>query len=80
MNWIKIDDQLPDPKQPIRAKFEYQGKIQECNGCRSGHEEKVVLFDFYSGTGAGTIIEWQPRELPNKPDAHPWTGIENKGF
>ena len=78
--WIDINDKIPEPKQPIRARFFYQGQIEEINGARSDTEEKVVLFDFYSGTGAGTIVEWKPRELPNKADAHPWTGIENRGL
>jgi len=77
---IDINIMLPEPKQPITAIIEYQGKEQRVHGCRSENEERVVIFDFYSGCAGGTIIEWEPRELPNKPDAHPWTGIENKGI
>lgn len=77
--WISIEKKLPDSGQPITAQISYMGKITEVNGCRSKSEEKVVWFDFYSGTGAERIIKWKPRELPRKEDAHPWTGIANDG-
>ena len=70
----------PEPGQPIKATIEYMGKLTTVNGCRSDKEPHIVLFDFYSGTGWGEIIDWEPRELPNNPDAHPWTGIENRGI
>jgi len=68
----------PNPGQPIRAKILYMGKEAWVNGCRDTKAENTVIFDFWSGTGAGTILEWEPRELPNKPDAHPYTQIENR--
>lgn len=78
-NWINIEDQLPDPNQPITATIKYQNQISEVHGVRSSHEEQVVIFDFYSGSAAETIIQWKPRIPPNNPNAHPWTGIENRG-
>lgn len=78
--WFSIEDANPEPGQPIMAAIEYMGRKQTVPGCRSKDEPHVVLYDFYSGTGASIIIEWQPRELPNKDDAHPWQGIENKGI
>lgn len=78
--WFDIENNLPEPGQPITARVVYAGKLAEVPGCRSKDEPNVVLYDFYSGTGAGIIVEWKPRELPNKEDAHPWTGIENRGL
>jgi len=72
--------ELPTPGQPITAEILYMDEIVTVIGCHSEDEPGIVLFDFYSGTGAGTILSWEPRELPNKPDAHPWTGIENRGL
>ena len=77
--WIDIEDKVPDPGQPITAVFLYQGKEQEVGGKRDDREDRIVLFDFYSGTGTGTILRWKPRVPPNKPDAHPWVGIYNRG-
>ena len=78
--WIKIEDKIPAPSQPIYAKILYLNKISEVKGCRSKQNEEVILYDFYSGLGCETIIEWKPRTLPNKLDAHPWSGIENRGI
>ena len=79
-DWISCEDRLPEARQPITARIIYQGETQEVKGCRSPTEPTIVLFDFYSGTGGERITEWKPRELPMKPDAHPWTGIENEGL
>ena len=78
--FINIHNYCPTSLQPITARINYQDKVQTVKGARSGHEPMVVLFDNYSGTGAGTIIEWRPRTLPNRNDAHPYTGIENRGL
>ena len=78
--WISIKDKLPRPKQPISARIMYMHKVEQVEGCRSEAEPTVVLFDFYSGTGAGEILEWKPRKLPMKEDAHPYTAIQNAGL
>lgn len=70
----------PEPGQPIIATIEYMGKLTTVVGCRSLKDPDVVMFDFYSGTGYGTIIDWEPRDLPKASDPHPWTGIENRGI
>jgi hypothetical protein len=80
MDWISIETQLPAADQPIYAEINYMGKFSVVSGVRSSDEPRVVLYDFYSGTGGSVIRRWKPRELPNLPDAHPWTGIENKGL
>ena len=79
-DWIDIHEHCPFPNQPITARIMYQDKLQIVKGARSGDESGVVLFDFYSGTGAGTIVDWRPRTLPNRKNAHPYTGIENSGL
>ena len=65
-DWININDEKPLPGQPITAVIDYMRTEIEVAGMRATTEPTVVVFPFYSGTGAEVILRWKPRALTTR--------------
>jgi hypothetical protein len=72
--WIDIAWSLPEPDQWITAEILYMDKISVVQG-KAMKDNRFVIFDFWSGTGADLIVRWKPR-TPTFTEGHPYTAIE----
>jgi hypothetical protein len=88
---FKIEDKTPEPNQYITAKIKYpitydkenEKYVYDKNATTIVHGQSmkknptVVIYDFYSGTAAADIIEWEERTPDFDKNCHPYASIEH---
>lgn len=66
MNWIKVEDKLPEIKQNVIVALKlYRGDTVVEYGYISARSREFVSYDGYEF--AGNITHWQPLPEPPKP-------------